>query len=110
MPISWRQLLMHKTQKLIVLFGIILISLMGAYPPWMYIDDRKVEHPMGYAPIWKPPIQRQIDMAEVFGIKLELDAQTQAANNVDLLRLLMQIAIVSVVTGGAVFLLRRASV
>ncbi len=98
---------MNKTQQLIVFFGLILVAAMGAYPPWMYVDDEKVAHPMGYAPIWKPPVVVQRDSANILGFKLQLDVQTQAANNIDMYRLLMQIAILSAVTGGAVLLLRR---
>lgn len=101
---------MHKTQQLIVLIGMALIFLMVIYPPWLYVDDRKVEHPMGYALIWKPPVERQQDTANLFGFKLQLDVQTETANTIDLLRLLMQIAVVCAVTGGAVVLLRRSKV
>ncbi len=100
---------MHKTQKFIVLVGIILIILMGVYPPWLYIDEGKIEHPMGYAPIWRPPIERHHNTAELFGVKLQLDFQDKTANTIDLFRLFMQIAVLSAVTGGAVVLLRRAS-
>lgn len=99
---------MQKTQQLIVLAGIILTVLMIIYPPWNYVDESKIGHPMGYAPIWKPPIERQTDSAEFLGIKLKLDVQTQKANTIDFARLMMQIGIMFAVAGGAVFLLRRA--
>jgi hypothetical protein len=101
---------MHKTQQIIVLIGILVISLMVLYPPWVYVDHHQTQHPMGYAPIWKPPIERQHDTAELFGIKLQLDLQTHSANTIDLFRLLVQIAGVCAVAGGATVLLRRASV
>ncbi len=99
---------MQKTQQLIVLAGIVIVFLMGIFPPWNYVDDNKMGHPMGYAPIWRPPVQRQTDSAEFLGIKLKLDVQTQTANTIDFSRLMMQIAIMFAVAGGAVFLLRRA--
>ncbi len=101
---------MQKTQKIVVLTGIILIFLMGIFPPWLYVDESKVGHPMGYAPIWKPPVDRQRDTAELLGFKLQMDIQTQKANTIDLARLLIQIAILSVVTTGVVVLLKKASV
>jgi len=101
---------MQKTQQLIVIIGIVLIFLMSLYPPWVYVDDdSKTQHHMGYGPIWKPPVDRQRDTAELFGIKLQLNVQTRTANTIDLFRLIMQIAVVFTVAGGSVVLLRRAS-
>lgn len=100
---------MHKTQQLIVITGILLIVLMGVYPPWVYVDEQKIAHPMGYAPIWKPPVASQQNSAEILGMKFQLNLQTQKANTIDLMRLLMQIAILAAVTGGAVFAFKRAS-
>jgi hypothetical protein len=97
---------MQNTKQNIVLMGIILTILMALFPPWVYVDDGKVAHPMGYAPIWKAPIQRHDQSAEIFGIKLQLSAQSQTANSIDIFRLMVQIAIVCAVTGGAVVLLR----
>src|SRR5688572_26205227 len=99
---------MQKTQHIIILVGIVLAVLMAVYPPWAYVDESKVAHPMGYAPIWKPPVERQRDSAEILGFKLQLDVQTRAANTIDFPRLLIQIAILSLVTGGAVVLLKRS--
>jgi len=100
---------MQKTQQFLVLTGIVLIFLMGILSPWVYVDDAKIAHPMDYAPIWKRPIEQQHDSAEFFGIKLQLNVQKQTANTIDLYRLLMQIAILAGVTGGAVVMLRKAS-
>jgi hypothetical protein len=100
---------MHKTQQLIVIIGFGIIVLMGIFPPWSFIDGSKVTHSMGYAPIWKPPVNRSHDSAEIFGLKLQLNLQSQAANSIDFSKLIMQIAIAAVVTGGAVALCRPAS-
>src|SRR5271163_3389750 len=83
---------MHKTQQLIVLIGILVILLMSLYPPWLYVDDDRNQHHMGYGPVWQPPVERQQDTANIFGIKLQLGLQTHTANTIDLLGLLMQIA------------------
>jgi hypothetical protein len=100
---------MHKSQQLIVLIGFGLIVLMGIFPPWSLVDDNKVAHFMGYAPIWKPPVNRSQETAQIFGIKLQLNMQSEAANSIDFAKLILQIAIVAVVTGGTVMLAKRAS-
>lgn len=100
---------MYKTQQLIILTGITLIFLMGLYPPWVYIDSNKVEHPMGYSLIWKPPINEQQVKAQLFGITLQLDTKTQTANTIDIVRLLLQVAVLSVVIGGAVVLCKKTT-
>jgi hypothetical protein len=99
---------MHKTQQLVVLAGLLIVVVMGIFPPWNYVDEGKVGRPMGYAPIWKPPIERQTETADIFGFKLKLDVQSEKANSIDFARLMAQIAIMSAVTGGAVLLLRKA--
>lgn len=100
---------MHKPQQIIVLIGFGIILLMGLFPPWSFVDDGKVAHSMGYAPIWKPPINRSHNSAEIFGLKLQLNLQSQTANTIDFSKLIMQIAIVAAVTGGAVMLFKRAA-
>lgn len=99
---------MYKTQQLIILTGITLIFLMGLYPPWVYIDSNKVEHPMGYALIWQPPANQQQVKAQMFGITLQLDSKTQTAT-IDLVRLLIQIAILAVMIGCAVVLCKKTT-
>jgi hypothetical protein len=100
---------MQKTQQIIVLIGIALAVAMALFPPWSFVDENKVSQPMGYAPIWKPPVNRHQDSAEIFGIKLNLDLQTQKANSIDLGRLAIQILLVAAVTAGAVVLLKPSS-
>ena len=100
---------MQNIQQIIVIAGILLIVVMGIFPPWVYVDDQKIAHPMGYAPLWKPPVDRQQSSAEVLGMKFQLNLQTQTANTIDLMRLIMQIAIVATVTGGALFMFKRAT-
>lgn len=101
---------MKSTQQFIILIGIILAVGMVLYPPWVYVDESKVQQPMGYAPIWKPPTERHQDSAQLFGIKLQLNVQGQTANSVDLAKLFMQIAILFVFVGGAVMGSKRGSV
>lgn len=99
---------MDKTQKLIALTGITVIVLMGLYPPWVYVDEEKVAHPMGYAFIWKPPVEHRQDSANFFGITLKLDMQSQSANHIDMMRLVLQVAVTIVVMGGAMLLMRHS--
>jgi hypothetical protein len=99
---------MQNTKRNIILMGVILSILMAIFPPWVYVDDSKVAHPMGYAPIWKAPVIRHDQSAEVFGIKFQLSAQTETANSIDIFRLMLQIAILCAVTGGAAVLLKRS--
>jgi hypothetical protein len=100
---------MHKTQQLVVAIGFAIIVLMGIFPPWSFVDDNKVSHPMGYAPIWKPPINRSHDSAEVFGMKFQFNMESQAANAIDMPKLMMQIAVAAMVTCGAAFLFKRGA-
>lgn len=100
---------MNKRQKQIVLVSTLLVCLMGAFPPWVFVDNENVAHNMGYAPIWLPPSARQQDSAEFFGIKVQLDVRTQTANTIDFLRLSLQIAIAISLAGGAFVLTRKAT-
>ena len=99
---------MNKTQQIIILVGLLGVIAMGVYPPWVYVDEDKVAHAMGYAPIWSPPTVRQRDSANIFGLKLELNVRSQTANSLDIVRLLTQFAVLSVVLGGAFVLTRKA--
>ena len=100
---------MNKPQQVIILVGIVLVFAMGLFPPWNFVDEDKVAHSMGYAPIWSPPTIRQRDSANIFGLKLELDVRSQTANSLDIVRLLTQFAVLSVVVGGAFVLSKKAS-
>jgi hypothetical protein len=100
---------MDKTQQFFIVVGFGIILLMGIFPPWSFVDDDKVTHSMGYSPIWKPPVSRSHDTAQFLGFKLQLDLQSQSANAIDLSKLVMQIAVVAAVTGGAVLLSKQAS-
>ncbi len=98
---------MNKTQQIIILVGILAVIAMGLFPPWVHVDEDKVAHAMGYAPIWSPPTIRQRDSANIFGLKLQLDIRSQTANSLDIVRLLTQFAVLSVVVGGAFVLTKK---
>jgi hypothetical protein len=97
------------TTSLVVLAGFVIIVLMGLFPPWSYVDDSKVAHSMGYAPVWKPPINRSSESASFLGFKLQVNLQSETANTIDFAKLMMQIGIVALVCGGAVTLLKRTA-
>ncbi|MCC7531418.1 MAG: hypothetical protein IT342_23145 [Candidatus Melainabacteria bacterium] len=99
---------MNKNQQLIILIGLLVTLAMGIYPPWVHVDEDKVTHAMGYAPIWKPPTIRKRDSAEILGFKLELDVRSQTANTLDIARLLTQFVVLSVIVGGALVLTKKA--
>ncbi|MBA3993678.1 MAG: hypothetical protein C0469_09135 [Cyanobacteria bacterium DS2.3.42] len=100
---------MNKQQQLILLVGLVLVIAMGLYPPWVHVDEDKVTHAMGYAPIWSPPTIRQRDSANIFGLQLQLDIRSQTANSLDIVRLLTQFGVLAVVVGGAFVLSKKAS-
>jgi hypothetical protein len=100
---------MQNSRQAIIVLGIAIIALMSIFPPWEYIDDKKVGHSMGYAPVWKPPVVQQHDSASIFGIKLELDIGAKTSASIDFKTLLIQIGILSLVIGGAAALLKNRS-
>lgn len=99
---------MNKKQQIVIVVGILAVIAMGLYPPWVHVDEDKVAHAMGYAPIWSPPTIRQRDSANIFGLKVELNLRSQTANSLDIVRLLTQFAVLSVVVGGAFVLTKKA--
>jgi hypothetical protein len=94
---------------LVVLVSFVIIVMMGIFPPWSYVDESKVAHSMGYAPIWKAPINHSSESASFMGFKLQVNLQSQTANTIDFAKLMMQIAIVALVSGGTVALLKRTA-
>ena len=83
---------MNKKQKICLWVGIAIIVLMGFIPPWVYTSIRfalgQTGH-AGYHCILYPP-----EPSEVYG---------RTGIRIDILRLLVQWAIIAVVTGGLVY-------
>lgn len=98
---------MHKQQKLTVLAAVVIVFMMAVCPPWVYIDDEYVEHQMGYSPIWSPAVERQRGTAELYGIVFPLDVTTRTANEIDLTKLMLQIALVLALAGSTLVMTRR---
>lgn len=99
----------YTTQQFVMMSGVAIILLMGLFPPWIYVDENKVSHAMGYAPIWNPPTVNQDHSLEVLGFKLQVNVLSQAANAIDLLRLAIQISMLAAVIGCATMLLKQPS-
>ncbi len=88
---------MPKTQQYVLQAGGALIFLMFFYPPWLYVDEHKVGHSMGYSPIWKAPTEKTTS----------LTVPIQTANNIDFNILFLQGALLCVMAVGACFVLQR---
>ena len=78
---------MNSTQKVIFLSGLIAISMMGLFPPWKVAGPRGL--PLEYGAIYAPPVP--------------LDPQkAQEGIEIDFKRLLLQIAVVAILSGGLI--------
>ncbi len=75
---------MNSKQKLAFLLGVIVIAIMGLNPPWKEAGPKGL--PLAYAPIYQPPVPLRPD----HGMEI------------DLARLLLQIGIAAVLTGGLI--------
>lgn len=75
---------MNRKQKLALVLGVATIALMGLYPPWKEGGTNSV--PLEYAPIFSPPAPRA----------------PENSLEVDLVRLLLQAAVVAIVSAGLI--------
>lgn len=95
---------MNLKQKIVLLIGIIVIVLMGIYPPWYFYDNKtgKNIRVSGYAFFANPPIPH----------KLSLDSRTEGfyrervSTNVDYTRLAFQWTMIVIVTSGFILMLK----
>jgi hypothetical protein len=65
---------MNEKQQKILRIGLIIILLMGIFPPWTYTlntDKVNSESPAGYALIFSPP-ETQYKASAAFGIKIDI--------------------------------------
>ncbi len=86
---------MNKNQKIVIMIGLIVIVLMGVVPPWVHtvsLLGSQTKYSAGYSPIISAP-SRQYD-APAYGVSLDIS------------RLLMQWALVGMVAGGLVLILK----
>lgn len=75
---------MNSKQKFAFLLGVIAIATMGLYPPWKEAGPKGL--PMTYAPIFAPPVP----------------LNPENGLEIDLARLLLQVGVAAVLTGGLV--------
>ena len=88
---------MNKKQIIISIIGIGIIFIMGLIPPWKTIDHGAsafVEFPIGYYPIFSPPI---------------LDEELELSVKLDILRLAVQWITILFVMGAALFICQTKS-
>lgn len=76
----------------------IVVLAMCLFPPWQHENPGQAPKTMGYAPIWQPPVEKHETNANLFGLKVQLHASTTKANQIDLLRLAMQVGLALAVT------------
>ena len=71
---------MNKKQKAVILIGVVIILVMGIFPPWIYVYHRAVsmsgkgvdifsEKSAGYVLVFKPPPPEK--ESEPYGIRLD---------------------------------------
>jgi hypothetical protein len=87
-----QKMVMGKQQTYVIQCGFALVILMGIYPPWIYVDENRVGHSMGYSFIWKAPIEK---------------LSGQMANNLDYNILLFQLALIFGTAGASCYMLRH---
>jgi hypothetical protein len=88
---------MNKKQRLCFICGVVLIVLMGLFPPYTYANRVVIQAPLiesfaGYYPIFSPPPPQKFMFAEV---------------RIDTTRLFIQWVLVAALFGSGIVLLRR---
>jgi hypothetical protein len=90
---------MNLKQKTALLIGIIIIILMGIYPPWcIYYDTPRQKKCIGYAFITTPAITK-MNTPYWMGYP-ESPTYDKKADDIDYIRLVFQWAMVVIVTSG----------
>lgn len=93
-------------RNIIIGCGLLVMVAMAFYPPWTYKDSSGTNEAMGYNFLWKPPVRSNDARADIFGLKINIDAPDTKANNIDMSKLLYQEMIALAVVAGLVFLVR----
>jgi hypothetical protein len=92
---------MTRFQSIISAMAVMIIATMLLIPPWKHVDGSSVD-PMGYGPIWQPPVASRQEGVNIFGLKLSVQ-DTEQANAIDWQRLLSQCGAVIIIAGVGVF-------
>lgn len=92
---------MEKLKSIILIAGLLIMLLMGLYPPWNFQDGNGKQVPMGYGFIWSPPEKKLDKKGNLFGFKFDIEVGVMKANSIDIVKLLIQEAIAAGITFGA---------
>lgn len=90
---------MNSKQRAVRWTGLVILVLMGAFPPWTFtysVGEQKTSASIGYRPIWSPPSEEQ----EV------PEGATDLSYSVDLMRASIQLAAVFGLINVGYYLLR----
>lgn len=95
---------MNKKQKLVLWVGIVMITLMGAFPPWVSVDNIpnsniKRTQPIGYEWLWTSPTLWRRD--PLYHHARVIDTSKGMA--IDTSRLYVQWAVVALITAGLIY-------
>ena len=93
----------------ILVAGLLVMVLMGLYPPWIYQDSSGKQIPMGYSFIWAPPEEKIDKKGNIFGFKFDIEMSTMRGNSLDIWKLLVQEAMAAGITFGGAALAGKSS-
>lgn len=92
---------MTRAQISILIASVAVMIGMVLLPPWVHHNDDGARQSMGYGPLWQPPVAKQEEGINIFGLKLEVEEQIRASK-VDWERLILQ-SLAVLVAGGAAY-------
>jgi hypothetical protein len=99
------KLKMNRTQRNVLLIGILLILLMLIFPPWKYFDGNTSDHTSaGYHFFRTPPPLKSAE--EIFGMSGWIAERARISVHLDAIRLIAQLLIVAPITLGLLLLLK----
>ncbi len=94
---------MNKNQKRVIMAGLVVIVLMGLFPPWVHtvhVKELKIDRAGSYGFLFSPPApdQNNFPWKNMWGVHLDVS------------RLLMQWILVVIIVCGLVFFLNKDNV
>lgn len=95
---------MNSKQQIALIIGLVSLVMLWLIPPWMHTDSQGVGQSMGYAPIWKPPVQTKSKSADILGFRFDFD-ESIYANTIDWSTLMAEAAVVALLTGASIAVL-----
>ena len=116
-------------QRLVLIFGLLLMAAMAVFPPWLYVHNRPAipgrqidrggriiggepaqhsERPAGYHLLVGTHIpQDQSELARLFGLEVNNTALEYFSLRIDVQRLIIQMVAALVLVGGLYLILHR---